>query len=717
LTNIVSTSSTALQIDGNADFENTGAIAATIATIDARQLTGKADIDTAGATTVLTGAGDDKVDTDAALTASTLISMGAGTDTLELDASTGGATATLVGVEKITTKDAAATDIDLTNANQKVDVKIDAVATGVTVDNMKSGSTVVAAKALGAGAVTMSMNSSVKGEAFTLDLQKGGVIGANAVTFTNIADATLKIGATTTASTFGDITGDETGSETLTKLTVVSDALAAVTGAAIATADDVTDLTVTNTGAGLLTLTTYVDAEKLVNVDLNATSGAITIGAIGGTTASVALDTFEVNAGKNVIMNAVGSANALDVSSIALNATGGTITQTGAFTNTGGNIESVVVTGSKDVAASFTAATSGYVETVNAAALTGQFTTTITNVGTSGVGTNVILGSAVSGKTNSVTLASGRDDTVTGGSGADSVTISVQSSNTVNLGAGTDTLSFAGMATGKVINIGTASQYLAGKDATNAEAKHIVAAGKAYDITAGSLVETASTGKVTTISNTENVTGTGQDDIFFGNSGANTFVGGAGADTFNGGAGVDTLTGDAGADIFVLDQLATVDDITDFTVADDFIHIDLSAVEGLSSVTDLVDLDSGSLSAGAALVGGATMGGAAYDLVTATGDEFLEAEGDIASASALETALEVGGTLALTANSDFAIGDAFLVAYDDGTDSYIAVVATSAAVADDATFAADTLTATNIVKLSGVADSLTVTDTNLVLIA
>ena len=144
-------------------------------------------------------------------------------------------------------------------------------------------------------------------------------------------------------------------------------------------------------------------------------------------------------------------------------------------------------------------------------------------------------------------------------------------------------------------------------------------------------------------------------------------------------------------------------------------------VEALASVTDLVDLNGASAAAGA-LVGAGTMGGAAYDMVTGVGDEFLMVT-DIASASALETALELGGTFAITTNgtagtgADMAAGDAFLVAYDNGVSTTIAVVATTAGAGDNATFASGDLTVTDLITLTGITDSETIAATDLVLIA
>ena len=77
----------------------------------------------------------------------------------------------------------------------------------------------------------------------------------------------------------------------------------------------------------------------------------------------------------------------------------------------------------------------------------------------------------------------------------------------------------------------------------------------------------------------------------------------------------------------------------------------------------------------------------------------------ISSASALETALEYGGILQLTAARALIVGDRFLVAYDDNVSTYVAMVTTNTAIPDDNWFGAGTLTAVNLVKLTGVTEA------------
>ena len=71
------------------------------------------------------------------------------------------------------------------------------------------------------------------------------------------------------------------------------------------------------------------------------------------------------------------------------------------------------------------------------------------------------------------------------------------------------------------------------------------------------------------------------------------------------------------------------------------------------------------------------------DAITAS-TELLKITGiNTSCASALETALEAGGSAAMTQDGAAAIGDIFVVAYSDGSNSYLAAVETVGAAADD----------------------------------
>jgi hypothetical protein len=207
------------------------------------------------------------------------------------------------------------------------------------------------------------------------------------------------------------------------------------------------------------------------------------------------------------------------------------------------------------------------------------------------------------------------------------------------------------------------------------------------------------TGDVMTMAATSEVTGGNHADFITAGATSAGITGGKGSDVITGAGGTDTIimTGGAGNGV---DQIST------FTTTTDLIHLDNSDLVALSSVTAMVNLDGTTVTtfaATAVVFSGTTK---VTDLANATGDELLQINGDYSSAEAVETALETGGDHALTVNGTIMdAGDAFLAIYDDGINSTLAVVATSAAVANDAEFAAGTITVTDIATFMGIADA------------
>ncbi|WP_087208643.1 beta strand repeat-containing protein [Yoonia vestfoldensis] len=230
----------------------------------------------------------------------------------------------------------------------------------------------------------------------------------------------------------------------------------------------------------------------------------------------------------------------------------------------------------------------------------------------------------------------------------------------------------------------------------------------------GALTFTAGTGVATVTGGAGNdtINGGAAADVLVGGAGNDTINGGAGADTITGGAGTNTLTGGAGVDVFVVGF--GTDTITDFVVGatGDDIRIDISAVEAISGM-DLVFLDD-FVSVGAGAAARTTITGAT-DLADATADSMiLVVNGNIATAAALEDALELGGAFELTINGTVEAGDGFLVLYDDGVNSYLATVESRAGIADNDPAAVGDLIATNFVTFTGIADATTILDANFV---
>ena len=161
---------------------------------------------------------------------------------------------------------------------------------------------------------------------------------------------------------------------------------------------------------------------------------------------------------------------------------------------------------------------------------------------------------------------------------------------------------------------------------------------------------------------------------------------------------------------------ATADTVTGFTLgatAGDNLDIaDADVIASGTTTLDLVNLDDGvSTAASAAIVQKVT---AAYDLDnTAANTNTLVITGTFADAAALETALEIGGSRALTFSTNgMAAKDSFLAVWSNGTDAFVSIVETGA-IADNALAASSTLDVINVVKLAGISDVSTFVAGNL----
>ena len=200
------------------------------------------------------------------------------------------------------------------------------------------------------------------------------------------------------------------------------------------------------------------------------------------------------------------------------------------------------------------------------------------------------------------------------------------------------------------------------------------------------------------------ITGTtGADTITVGTISIHSITGGAGLDAItlgssNGVVDTITMTGDSIG--------LTVDTVANFTVASDVLEIDLSELN--AAVTTM------NQGAGAtALVTDATPLATVTTLTAATtvaaAQIYLISYATAFTTSTLETALEAAGNLAITTYGIVTAGDGFLVAYDDGANSYLASVVSAAGAASGATFVSGDLTVTNLIQLTGITDASTLT--------
>jgi len=219
-------------------------------------------------------------------------------------------------------------------------------------------------------------------------------------------------------------------------------------------------------------------------------------------------------------------------------------------------------------------------------------------------------------------------------------------------------------------------------------------------------------------SGADTITGGLAADVLVGGLGADTFVGNGAIDTMTGGGGNDTYTGGAGADIYIVG--AGSDTITDFAVgaANDDVHLDLSDLEAQSG-SDLVNVGDAGTTASASVAHTDTItyntitGATDLDAVAAAANVLVLNGASVGSTSELETALETGGAFALTMGNDNPdAGDAFLVLYDNGANSYLATVEFTATVADNGLAASGALIASNAITFTGIADCTTIVAAN-----
>ena len=238
-------------------------------------------------------------------------------------------------------------------------------------------------------------------------------------------------------------------------------------------------------------------------------------------------------------------------------------------------------------------------------------------------------------------------------------------------------------------------------------------------------------------------TGGGADNIT-GGAAADIVVTGAGIDTITTlGAGADILSTGAGADIVTdfsdtssIDTLklgnnelgtaittasdddsitAGVDLVTDFEEAanKDTLEIDISAINAIDGVIDFVLIGNAAISvtAGASVM--LADGASDTDMATGATASVLEVQNGGVDSSTLETDLEAGGGAVITTNGVFAVGDAFLIISDDGTNSavFLVIVGGNGATDDDE-FATGELQIVKLITLLGVANAEDVVATN-----
>jgi len=245
-----------------------------------------------------------------------------------------------------------------------------------------------------------------------------------------------------------------------------------------------------------------------------------------------------------------------------------TLSQTTVAAGGSGAAQSVVITGSEDIAIDTAVAAA----TIDASGLSARLATTPGLVmDTVFTATTVIPGQTITGSSGAdVIFGSTGGDTLTGGAGNDNFTAST-GADTIDGGTGTDTFtgttaltaasiegSGSGTSTGVVVNLGATT--LTGASVLGTTTQNLsgsltgVSTGQVAYLFNGELVTNSAA--VKTLTSIENVTLADGINYVVGSAGANVINGGTGADTIVAGNGADTIDAGTGADSVTLTETA-----------------------------------------------------------------------------------------------------------------------------------------------------------------
>jgi hypothetical protein len=445
--------------------------------------------------------------------------------------------------------------------------------------------------------------------------------------------------------------------------------------------------------ANTLTVDTVAAATTTVNLRA-AVAGALSIN--DAATVTITGSTATASAGSTAVDDT-------DTTSLTVSAAGTTSLSIGDVSNTSNLTSLTVRTSGNSGSGSVTVGTLADSEdlatiTVNATGADGS-DVAIGNIGsgTEGEAALVISVTASGGADVDFADITHDDDTLAGANRTSitSITATAGSGSTVDFDA---------------IDIGTAGS------STNSIGSITLSGAGAFTLDGTITAKSIGTFDATAVTGTVSVTLAGIDDnstLSFGSGAATVTTSLGNTDTINLGRAnvtVDTInlnTTTTGAVVVSNFEVGTTGDVIEFSYAgiensSSLIDVAATAAKGGAVTIDLVSAANAATSITTATLSLMTAVTAATDLGTLTGN-VLVVSGDFATTGLLETALEVGGSRALTANGAFAVGDTFLVIYDDGASSYIAGVTVLDITNDDATFAAGDLCVTNIVELVGVA--------------
>ena len=626
----------------------------------------------------------------------------------------------MTGVESIYVNDLG-NSLNISNATEVTDIELDVLDTAITLTANGSqtvtldSTDVDAATTLGYGASVTSSNIKVDG----VDSDGGG---DEDIVLTGTGLETVTIEAINNDSTINDL--DTDANATTLSLNASSADLTITESDAGA---DNSQTTINVSGSGATTITNALST-AVTTIDASESTGGLSVSMAGLAAAA----TFTGGAGTDTVTAINTNANTIDMGAgddtVDLNTdvaadtasiAGGDGTDTLVF---GDASATLITTSNKGVFSGFeTMKAEVSSDTLDFEALSG-FTAfeagtstalTLDNLSTAAAGSVLVSGGQTTSMAINVKNATdvGTADTLNltldHASADTAVTIAdlqidgVETLGIVSSGAGTNT---------NTIEIGTESNDL---DTINVSGASDITITDEGDIAGQQTIDASNATGVVTVTfdaDTEGtaITGGSGNDVLEANSGKDVIKGGAGNDTItfeNSTANGDTLTGDAGNDTFkmAVDTAGTVatHTITDFnfggaSTSADILQFSLTAVEGLTTVTDLVDT-----SANSSAATNGTVATLSADAATVANADLVILNQNYADATAVLAGLATGGNSTITYGAALADDDAYLVAYTDGTDGYIAV-ATNGAAASATSDGVDSVE--NIIKLTGVTD-------------
>jgi hypothetical protein len=600
-----------------------------------------------GIDSVSGGAGNDTITLGANLASTDTIDGGAGTDTLSftVNSTTGTLSASQVtNVEKTQILFATATGGAYAGGAGATTHTITAPTinnTEVILTNLATGSTV---NMSGATKITSAYIDTAAGATLTVGLGSSQALATADGDITIVDAATVNFTSVTAAANYDEVALDNTDTTAVT----ITGGLLGTTVDNFSLTNAVTTLSITSTYAAT-SVGTWADADGLTSLTISGSVGNVTTDAIGGTGDATGLTQLTISAagGSDVTVGDI-SGDTVANAAIALTSLAVDVTLTGS-----------------------TSASS--IGTVDAGGST--MTLTIANDGTIDTG-SFVADEGASGITATVS-----------GSGSTVVTL---------LNAGTGDLTLTSSGTG-------AKTYSQITSADNATITH---SGSGALIITESLITddvtldvSGATGALTVDIETagETATVTGSDDINF------TLL-----------LLADTAASDAVVTLGVnglTDQLqmgttgAGHISVTNFVAgaSGDAIDLDLSGINGNSSSV-LTVLDDAGVETTSTVVLHELAASTTLDLVNVTANaNILVLDGNFATSGMVETALEDGGANELTASGAWGASDGFLVAWDDGTNSYLSMIE-GAANGDNEQWSAGELVATTLVTFVGISD-------------